>query len=109
VDSGGVMWTVMGDVVVQETFKITKWSGVLGSFDNRRRGMLLGRGTVHRWSCNGSVWGNNWVGQVLDGPAADGKAELGSHGGVLCCGGAWLSLSRTTSEFHERGFRRGTF
>lgn len=103
------MWTVMvmRDVVVQETFKITKRTGLLGSFDDRRRGMLLGRGTVQRWSSNGSVWGNSWVGQVMDGPAADGEAELGSHGWLLYCGGAWLR--RITSEFHEGGFPGGIF
>lgn len=98
---------VMRDVVVQETLEITKRPGMLESFDSRRRGMLLGRGTARGWSSNGSVWRNGRVGEEMDGPAADGEAELGSHGGVLCCGGAWLS--RTTSEFHGRGCPRGTF
>jgi len=97
---------VMSDVVVQETLEITERSGVLGSFDSRRC-MLLGRGTVRRWSSNGSVWRDDRVGLGMVGPAADGEAELGGHGRVLCCGGAWLS--RTSFESHERGFPRGMF
>jgi hypothetical protein len=102
------MWTVMVmlDVVVQETLEISKRSGLLGSFDSRR-GVLLGRGTVRRWSSDGGVWGDNRVGLKMLGPAADGEAELGGHGWVLCCGGAWLS--RTTSGFDEGGFPRGIF
>lgn len=108
-DSDRVMWIVMvmNDVVVQETLEIIKRSWVLGSFDSRRRRMLLGGGTVWRRSSNGSVGRDDRVGLEMVGPATDGEAELGSHGRVLCCGGA--RLSRSTSEFHKRGFPRGMF
>ena len=65
-ESGRVMWwtvmMMMGNMVVQETPEVTKRSGgLLGGFDCRRRGMLLGWGTVRRWSRNGSVWRNSRV------------------------------------------------
>jgi hypothetical protein len=96
---GGVMWTVMRDMVVQETPEIPQWSGGSLGFDCGRRGVLLGWGTVWRWSRNGSVWRSSRVGRQMGGPVANGEAELGSHGGVLCCRGAWLR--RTTSRLRE--------
>ena len=92
------MWTMMRDMVVQEPPEIAQWpEGMLG-FEGGMRGMLLGRGAV--WSRNGSVWCNSRVGHKMDGSVADGEAELGGHGRVLCCRGAWLR--RATSRFGER-------
>lgn len=93
-------WTMMRNMVVQETPKITQWPGGMLRFEGGRWWMLLRRGAVWRWSRNGRVGRNSRVGQKMDRSVADGEAELGRHGRVLCCRGAWLR--RASSRFRER-------
>jgi hypothetical protein len=94
------MWTMMRDMVVQETPEITQWPGGMLGFEGGRLWMLLRRGAVWRWSRDGGVGRNSRVGQEMDGSVADGETELGGHGRVLRCRGAWLR--RATSRFRER-------
>jgi hypothetical protein len=74
----------MRDVVVQETPEFTKRTeGMFGSFQSRRRRMLLRWGTLWRRCRNGSVWQNGRAGEEMNGSTAGIEAEFGGHGGVL--------------------------